>query len=61
MKYTVLSSLALTAALGVAAGPTTALRITTVGSEALSVLITGALFLLLAAAAKRIPVARNQG
>lgn len=51
-------ALATVATLGLAAGPNNALEMATSGSEALSALMTGAFLLLLAAVARRTPVAK---
>jgi hypothetical protein len=48
------------ATLGLAAGPRTALGVATSGSEAVSALVTGAILLLLATAARRTPSARKE-
>ena len=49
--------LALVGALGLAAGPSSTLGKVTTGSEAVSALVMGAVLLLLAAAARRAPMA----
>ena len=58
VRHTILA-LAIASTLGLAAAPSTAIAMATSGSEPLSALITGAVLLLLAAAAKRVP-ARKQ-
>ena len=58
VRHTILA-LAIASTLGLAAAPSTAMEIAASGSEAFSALITGAVLLLLAAAAKRVPVRKQ--
>jgi len=46
-------------ALGLAAGPSTAIGMATGGSEAMSALVTGAVLLLLASAVRHAPVRKE--
>jgi hypothetical protein len=58
VKHTSLA-LAMLGTLGLAAGPNTAFGLGTTGSEPVSALVTGAVLLLLAAAARRAPVRKD--
>ena len=58
VKHTSLA-LAMLGTLGLAAGPNTAFGLGTSGSEPVSALVTGAVLLLLAAAARRAPVRKD--
>jgi hypothetical protein len=53
-------ALAVVGTLGLAAGPNTAFGMAAAGSEAVSALVTGAILLLLAAAARRAPATRKE-
>ena len=52
-------ALAIVGTLGLAAGPNTAFGMATTGSEPVSALVTGAVLLLLASAARRAPVRKE--
>jgi hypothetical protein len=52
-------ALAVLGTLGLAAGPNTAFGLGTVGSEPVSALVTGAVLLLLATAARRTPARKE--
>ena len=52
-------ALAMLGTLGLAAGPNTAIGMATSGSESVSALLTGAVLLLLAAAARRTPIGKE--
>jgi hypothetical protein len=52
-------TLAILGAMGLAAGPTGALSVVPGGSEAASALFTGALLLMLATVARRIPIRKE--
>lgn len=51
--------LAIVGTLGLAAGPNTAFGFASVGSEPVSALVTGAVLLLLASAARRAPIRKE--